>query len=167
MATAQQMWLFAAQMIETCLSLPLFFILLSAAATDLRKQIIPDGLNMTLAALGVAATLTLQVTSQLDAAAGLVLGAAVPLAMRVAYFKLRGQQGLGLGDVKFLGAAGLWVGVSGLPFVVLIASLSGIAAAVLMRTRKLDFNSQSRLPFAPHLALGLFATWLCRLYGLV
>ena len=45
---------------------------------------------------------------------GAVIGAIFWLLRRL-YFAFREVQGLGLGDVKFLAAAGIWSGVEGLP----------------------------------------------------
>ncbi len=46
--------------------------------------------------------------------------------LRRLYFILRKIQGLGLGDVKLLAAATPWVGVTGIPILLLIATLTAL-----------------------------------------
>ena len=86
--------------------------LLSAtlAWIDIRHGIIPDWLNLTMAGLGLSKALLVG-----GAPTGLeLLGEGVAIGsvfwlLRWAYFTFRKIQGLGLGDVKFLAAAGIWV----------------------------------------------------------
>ena len=76
--------------------------------------------------------------------------------MRDVYRRLRGREGMGLGDAKLLGAAGAWVGWQGLAGVLLIAAVTGLATAVVLRRTSLS----DALPFGPFLALGIWLTWL-------
>ena len=99
----------------------LSFVLLCAlcavlAWIDIRHGIIPDWLNLSIAALGLLKiVLSEDRTAAIQALGeGVAVGAAFWLLRRL-YFAFRGIQGLGLGDVKFLGAAGIWVGVAGHP----------------------------------------------------
>lgn len=57
-----------------------------------------------------------------------------------------------MGDVLLFAGLGGWVGASSLPYVALIASLSGLVYAVIMR------NQSGLLPFGPCLSLGGLAT---------
>src|ERR1700739_4664807 len=92
--------------------------LLSAvlAWIDIRDGIIPDWLNLSIAGLGLAKAVMANGSAAGIEAAG--EGAAIGLIfwlLRRLYFGWRKIQGLGLGDVKFLAAAGIWIGVAGLP----------------------------------------------------
>jgi leader peptidase (prepilin peptidase) / N-methyltransferase len=74
---------------------------------------------------------------------------------------LRKIQGLGLGDVKFLAAAGLWVGVTGLPLLLLVAALTALVYAGIMQSTGRQLSGQTSRSFGPFLALGLlFASGL-------
>jgi len=66
---------------------------------------------------------------------GAALGYSVFVAIAFAFKKLRGVDGLGRGDAKLLAAGGAWVTWSGLPQIVLIASLLGIAFALAARLK--------------------------------
>ncbi|HLX17690.1 MAG TPA: A24 family peptidase [Bradyrhizobium sp.] len=135
---------------------------------DLRYGIIPDWLNLAIAGLGLSKVAMIDGPSAgLEAVLeGAAIGAIFWLLRRL-YFRFRKVQGLGLGDVKFLGAAGIWVGVGGLPVLLLVATLSALACAGVMRLAGRSLTSQTSLSFGPFLAIGLlFAlgfqqNWFC------
>jgi leader peptidase (prepilin peptidase)/N-methyltransferase len=85
---------------------------------------------------------------------GLAIGAIFWL-MRRLYFAFRKIQGLGLGDVKFLAAAGIWVGIAGLPLLLLVAALTALACAGVMQLAGRQLNGQTSISFGPFLAIGL------------
>lgn len=126
---------------------------------DIRHGIIPNELNLTIAALGLArAVMTDGWSAGLDAAcAGVVVGAIIWL-LRWLYFALRNVQGLGLGDVKFLAAAGTWIGVTGVPTLLLVAALTALASVAVMRLAGRAMTHQTSIPFGPFLALGMVVT---------
>src|SRR6202795_4440451 len=110
--------------------------LLSAvlAWIDIRHGIIPDWLNLTIAGLGLSKTMVIGgPLAGLEAACeGAAIGAIFWLLRRL-YFAFREVQGLGLGDVKFLAAAGIWVGVAGLPVLLVVAALTPLAWSAVMQ----------------------------------
>jgi leader peptidase (prepilin peptidase)/N-methyltransferase len=132
--------------------------LLSAvlAWIDIRQGIIPDWLNLTIAGLGLSkAVMSAGPLAGLEAAGeGLAIGAIFWL-MRRLYFAFRKIQGLGLGDVKFLAAAGIWVGIAGLPLLLLVAALTALACAGVMQLAGRQLNGQTSISFGPFLAIGL------------
>jgi leader peptidase (prepilin peptidase) / N-methyltransferase len=134
---------------------------------DLRRGIIPNALNGALLVFGFLACVTMGQPSQFDALLGVCLAGALFFAVHQLYRHLRGRDGLGLGDVKFLSAAGVWVGASGLPWLVLIASASGLVYALAVRLVSGNIDTRTRLAFGPHLALGLFLTWVSKGQGLL
>jgi leader peptidase (prepilin peptidase)/N-methyltransferase len=132
--------------------------LLSAvlAWIDIRDGIIPDWLNLSIAGLGLAKAVMANGSAAGIEAAG--EGAAIGLIfwlLRRLYFGWRKIQGLGLGDVKFLAAAGIWIGVAGLPVLLLFAALTALAAAAVMQLAGRDMTRQTSLPFGPFLTIGL------------
>jgi leader peptidase (prepilin peptidase)/N-methyltransferase len=132
--------------------------LLSAvlAWIDIRQGIIPDWLNLTIAGLGLSKAVILAgPLAGLEAAGeGVAIGAIFWL-MRRLYFAFRKIQGLGLGDVKFLAAAGIWVGVAGLPLLLLVAALTALVCAGVMQLAGRQLSGQTSISFGPFLALGL------------
>jgi leader peptidase (prepilin peptidase)/N-methyltransferase len=138
---------------------PLCLLCGALALIDLRRGIIPDGLNLAIASLGVAKAIfgggtATGIEAVCEAAA---IGLTFWLLRRL-YFMLRKIQGLGLGDVKLLAAAGPWIGVAGVPMQLLVASLTALAAAGVMQLAGRTLTRQTSLPFGPFLAVGLLLT---------
>jgi leader peptidase (prepilin peptidase)/N-methyltransferase len=129
------------------------------ALIDIRHGIIPDWLNLSIAGLGLAKVVIAggSVAGIEAACEGAAIGLIFWLLRRL-YFGLRKIQGLGLGDVKFLAAAGIWIGVAGLPMLLLIATLTALASAGIMQLAGRDMTHRTSLPFAPFLAIGLLLT---------
>jgi leader peptidase (prepilin peptidase)/N-methyltransferase len=146
--------------------LSLFTIIL--AWIDVRQGIIPDWLNLTIAGLGLSTALLIGGPwAGLEAACeGAAIGVIFFLLSRL-YFVFRKVEGLGLGDVKFLAAAGIWVGVAGLPVLLLVATLTALICAGLMQLAGRRLTGQSSLSFGPFLAIGLLLIsglqqhWIC------
>jgi leader peptidase (prepilin peptidase)/N-methyltransferase len=126
---------------------------------DIRYGIIPDWLNLTIAGLGLSKAVMIDgPTLALEAAfEGAAIGAIFWLLRRL-YFAFRDVQGLGLGDVKFLAAAGIWVGIAGLPMLLLVAALTALACAGIMPLAGRQLTGQTSMSFGPFLAIGLLFT---------
>jgi leader peptidase (prepilin peptidase)/N-methyltransferase len=133
---------------------------------DLREGIIPDWLNLLIAAIGLVRMTALAGWAPAVAmlCEGVVIGAMVWL-LRWLYFKWRKFQGLGLGDVKLLAASAVWIGIVGIPTQLLIASGTALAAAGLMRLSKRPVTRLTALPVGPFLAFGLLAVILLQQQG--
>lgn len=131
----------------------------SVALVDFRHGIIPDGLNLAIAAAGLV-----KVVMAGGAAAGFAAAAeafavgAVFWLFRRLYFAWRRIQGLGLGDIKFLAAGTPWVGIAGIPMLLLIAALSALLAVGGAQLAGQSLTRRTSLPFGPFLALGLLST---------
>ncbi|MEI9886373.1 MAG: A24 family peptidase [Rhizomicrobium sp.] len=143
-------------------SCALGWTLLTLAAIDWRSGLLPDVLTLPLAALGLGVAFALDRTALPDHVLGAVAGFAVFWALAEIYRRLRGRDGLGLGDAKLLGAAGAWLSWSALPTVVLFAAFLGLALVLARRARGQVLTATDRLAFGPALAA---ATWLVWLYG--
>ena len=127
---------------------------------DIRHGIIPDWLNATIAGLGLSKDVVAGgVLAGLDAACeGAAIGVVFWLLRRL-YFAFRKIQGLGFGDVKFLAAAGIWVGVAGVPMLVMVAALTALACAGVLQLAGRKLTGQTSISFGPFLAIGLLVTW--------
>ena len=126
--------------------------LMIMTVADLECGIIPDAVHVGLAPLALAWH-WLGDWAPMDMAGGAVLGAGLGLGLRLGFRRIRGYDGLGLGDVKFLAVAGLWLGLGGLaPFLVL-AGAAGLGLGLGWR-----LSGRGRVfPFGPALALALLA----------
>lgn len=129
---------------------------------DFHRYVIPNLLNLSLALCGFA--VSVMVLEKTAASVLIESGLVAVMFSLIAkgYSAMRKRRGIGAGDVKFLGAAATWVGLLGMPWVVLIASVSGLLFAVIASLRGRNMGTDSRLAFGPHLSLGLMLTWLLR-----
>lgn len=124
---------------------------------DMRDFVIPDGASFALGALALGVRLGADgasaETALLALSAGALCGAAL-WAVREGYYRLRGHDGLGFGDVKLAFAAGILVGPAGFALALVAACAAGIAVA-LVRRDALD----ARLPLGALLAPAALAVW--------
>ena len=126
-------------------------VLLTLALLDLRHFWLPDGLTLPFGTLGLLAALS-GPPVVLDRLVGLLAGWASLASIAWAYRRVRGRDGLGAGDAKLLGAIGAWTGWQLLPFVLLGASLLGLAVAAIMLVAGRRISVTTRLPFGTLLA---------------
>jgi leader peptidase (prepilin peptidase)/N-methyltransferase len=76
------------------------------------------------------------------------------------YRRLRGREGLGLGDAKLLGAGGAWLGWQALPSVVALGAAIALALALAGATAGGKLSATTRIAFGPYLALAIWVVWL-------
>jgi leader peptidase (prepilin peptidase) / N-methyltransferase len=141
------------------ITLALLVLLVAASFVDFRQMIIPDWLNAGLLLLGCANAFLRGTPTPQQALAGAIVGVLTFFLVKWSYRTLRGKEGLGWGDVKFMAGAGSLTGPLLLPWLVLFASLSGLGFALLNK----PLTQTSRLAFAPHLAIGLLSCWVLML----
>ena len=124
---------------------------------DLRSFTIADGAVVALALLALATRLAAG-DSALLVALDVLLSGGVLLAFREIYYRRRGIDGLGLGDVKLAAAGGLLVGASAFAWALLAASLVGLVVVALARGRA----APKKLAFGAVLAPAIYVAWLAQ-----
>ena len=128
------------------------WLLIVLVDTDLRHQLLPDSLTATLLASGLLAALFLPAPGFAQALAGAALGAGSFFLLRVLYFRYRGLEGLGLGDVKLMAGLGAWLGASWLPLLVIVAAVAGLLSAFLRAWKDgVGVSATSAVPFGAYL----------------
>ncbi len=137
---------------------------LAIALIDRRRLIIPDELNALALAAGLAAAgLKTQVSpgaAILDALLRAALMFAAFYAFRAGYRRLRGIEGMGLGDVKLAAVAGVWLDWVNLPIAVDIAAMAALAAALIKRLKGKRLDPRAKLPFGAYFAPAIWLCWL-------
>lgn len=137
------------------------FLLLGAAlllmtVIDFEHYIIPDSLQIFMFTIGVIYGFTTDrpIENLLTAS---ITGLVVGLMLCYGFKWLRNKEGLGLGDVKFLGVAGIWLGDAQalVPFFVIAGGL-GVVTALVWRALK----QGAIFPFGPALGASLYACLL-------
>lgn len=141
--------------------------------TDLRERILPDVVNFSGFAAGLALSLVTKPTdgtalwlanrvfdfpppapviSLADALLGAAFGSGLLWLVAEAYFRLRGREGMGLGDVKMMLMAGAFLGLKRTLLTILAGSVLGsvLGLAFMMARRK---GSNYELPFGSFLGM--------------
>ncbi len=135
-------------------------ILVVLFGTDLDTQRLPNVVTFPGIVVGLLFSAFLP-PGLLACAIGASLGAAILLAVRWAWKRVKGVDGMGLGDVKMLAMIGAFLGWRQVPVVLFLASLSGAVIGIGLAT--LGRRSlQARLPFGTFLAVAAF---LASLFG--
>lgn len=138
----------------------LLAILAAVCAIDARYGIIPDSLVIALAACGLLqASLSGQGSVLLWCGEALLVFTLASL-FRAGYRWVRGHDGLGFGDVKFVTAAVLWIGIEGIPGLLLVAVVSAMASLMILKADGHELHGRQAISFGPHLAVGLWAIWI-------
>ncbi len=141
--------------------------------TDLRERVLPDVVNYTGFGIGLAISFFTQPTdgtalwlanrvfafpppapvlSFADSLLGAAVGSGLLWLVSEAYFRLRGREGMGLGDVKMMLMAGAFLGVKRTLLTILAGSLLGslLGLAFILARRK---ESNYELPFGSFLGM--------------
>lgn len=124
---------------------------------DLRHRILPNVITLPGVGVGFACSLWWE-PGWSASAAGAVAGWALLRAVAEAWFRLRGYEGMGLGDAKMLAMIGAFLGWPHMLVTLLVASLSGAVVGAVMVAASRD-NLKYALPFGSFLAFAaLLAT---------
>lgn len=123
---------------------------------------LPDVLTLPLVLAGLLATWALEPDSVADHAVAAALAFLAFRGIAWGYRVLRGREGLGQGDAKLLAASGAWVGLAGLPGVVLGAAVVALVVTLGGRVLGRHVAGDVPIPFGPYLAL---ATWGVRVWS--
>jgi len=123
---------------------------------------LPDAITLPLTAFGLVASFWMPNPQPLNHLIGAAAGFFAFYCIAILYSRVRGREGLGLGDAKLVASAGAWLGWIALPYVVLIGcagAFAWIGIAVLRRGRQ---ALHEQIPFGVPLC---FAFWIVWLYG--
>ncbi len=133
-------------------------MLIAAFVIDYRKQIIPNRLTLTMFEVGVIFTFISGLTSMnlfIDSILGLVAGGGIFLLITLIGGAIAGKEAMGFGDVKLMGALGLFFGLTTTIMIAVISFLLGaIISVILLITKKKKSNEY--IPFGPFIVIAAF-----------
>lgn len=141
----------------------LFFtwVLIALTLIDIDKQLLPDNMTLPLLWAGLLLSLFNIFTDVNSSLIGAVAGYMVLWIVFQVFRLVTGKEGMGFGDFKLLAALGAWMGWTLLPQVILLSSVVGATAGILMIVTGQSARQQP-IPFGPYLAL---AGWIALLWG--
>ena len=135
--------------------------LLAMSLIDLDRQLLPDVLVLPLLWLGLIVNGFDLRVPLLDALWGAVIGYMTLWTVFWLFKLVTGKDGMGYGDFKLLAMLGAWGGWQILPMTLLMSSMLGVVAGlILMRLHKSRVSTP--MPFGPCLAI---AGWIALLWG--
>jgi leader peptidase (prepilin peptidase)/N-methyltransferase len=138
---------------ETVVAAVFCSIMVALAMIDLEHFLLPDALTLPGIALGIACSPVVTWTNVVSSVLGAALGVGALRLLIFVWFRLRKEQGMGLGDVKMLGTIGAFLGAQLTLVALLVASLTGaVVALTLLLSGKM--TRKGKLPFGFFLALG-------------
>jgi leader peptidase (prepilin peptidase)/N-methyltransferase len=137
--------LLAARLLFACAMIVLFVI-------DLQHRILPNVITVSGIVVGLALSVVLP-PGLVSSLIGAAVGGGVLWGIGEAYYRWRGVDGLGMGDVKMLAMIGAFLGWQQMLVTLILASFSGsLAGVAVLATRR--GGMQAALPFGTFLAVG-------------
>lgn len=133
-------------------AMALLAALLALAWIDYDCSLLPDVITLPLLWAGLMVNLHAGLTPLPMAVLGAALGYGFLWSVFHVFLWLTGREGMGYGDFKMSAALGAWLGLAALPWLLLGASLVGLAGACLLRLSGRTRHGQA-LPFGPYLAI--------------
>lgn len=130
-------------------------MLLSALVIDYKLQIIPNRLNLTMFEIGLLLTFLygiVNINIAIDMLLGMLAGAGIFLLITLVGGLIAGKEAMGFGDVKLMGALGLYFGLSGIIVISLIAFLLGAIISIILLGAKIKKTSEY-IPFGPFIVI--------------
>ena len=135
-------------------------MLLSAFVIDYKLQIIPNRLNLTMFEVGIVIAVlygTSNVAITIDMLLGMLVGGGIFLAITAIGGLIYGKEAMGLGDVKLMGALGLYFGVSNILVISVMSFLIGAILGIILIVSKIK-KSDEYIPFGPFIVIATFIT---------
>ncbi len=143
----------------TLFALIFSWVLIALTFIDLDHFLLPDKLTLPLLWLGLLLNVNNTFTSLESAVYGAAAGYLSLWSIYWLFKLVTGKEGMGYGDFKLLAALGAWMGISALPLIILLSSVSGILIALILAVvhkKPLD----KPIPFGPYLTIAGFFSLL-------
>ena len=133
-------------------------MLISSFFIDIKHRILPNRINLTMFETGLILTFIYGITNinmAKDMIFGMFTGAAIFIVLTILGRIITGKESMGFGDVKFMGALGLYFGVSRIAEIALSAFfISAACSIVILIVRFTILKSKDEyIPFGPFLCI--------------
>ena len=133
-------------------------MLLSVVVIDYKLQIIPNRLNLTMFEIGVVLAFIAglsNVAISINMLLGMLAGGGIFLGITLLGGLVYGKEAMGLGDVKLMGALGLYFGLSNIIIIAVVSFLIGAVLSIILLVTKIR-KSDEYIPFGPFIVIATF-----------
>ena len=133
-------------------------MLLSAFVIDFKQQIIPNRLNLTMFEFGLIIAFLYgmsNVAITIDMLFGMIAGGGIFLIITLIGGLIFGKEALGFGDVKLMGALGLYFGLSNIIAISIMSFLIGGILGIILIITKIK-KKDEYIPFGPFIVIATF-----------
>lgn len=133
-------------------------LLLSAFVIDYRLQIIPNRLNLTIFEIGIIFTFLYglsDIAISINMFLGMLAGGGIFLLITLVGGLVYGKEAMGFGDVKLMGALGLFFGLSNIIIITLVSFLIGAVLSIGLLATKIK-KSDEYIPFGPFIVIATY-----------
>ncbi len=124
---------------------------------DLKHRIIPNRLTLTMFEFGLAITFIYGITNvnmAKDYIIAMFVGAGIFFLITLLGKIISGKEVMGFGDVKFMGALGLFFGINTISEITLLSFLiSAICSVIIIVFRLIKKDNDEYIPFGPFLVI--------------
>ena len=133
-------------------------MLLSAFVIDYKLQIIPNRLNMTMFEIGIILMFLAGIFNAniaIDMFFGMLAGAGIFLLITLVGGLIAGKEAMGFGDVKLMGALGIFFGLVNTISITLMSFLIGAVLSIILLVTKIK-KTDEYIPFGPFIVIATF-----------
>lgn len=138
-------------------------MLLSALTIDFKLQIIPNRLNLTIFEVGLIFAFLYGVLVNLNVAIDMLLGsmagAGIFVLITLVGGLIAGKEAMGFGDVKLMGALGLFLGLTNIIVISIMSFLIGAIASIVLLACRIK-KKDEYIPFGPFIVIAAFVSML-------
>ena len=133
-------------------------MLLSVVIIDYKLQIIPNRLNLTMFEVGIVIAFIYGLSNiaiGINMLLGMFAGGGIFLMITLLGGLVYGKEAMGLGDVKLMGALGLYFGLANIVVIALVSFLIGAVLSIILLATKIK-KMDEYIPFGPFIVLATF-----------
>lgn len=135
-------------------------MLISVFVIDYKLKIIPNRLTLTMFEIGLVFTFLYglsNVAISINMLLGMLAGGGIFLLITLLGGLAYGKEAMGLGDVKLMGALGLYFGLSNIIVIALVSFLIGAIISIILLATKVK-GATEYIPFGPFIVIATFVS---------
>lgn len=133
-------------------------MLICAFCIDYKWQIIPNRLNLTMFEIGLVLTFLygiVNINMAINMLLGMLAGGGIFLIITLIGGMIAGKEAMGFGDVKLMGALGLYFGLVNIVTVSILSFLIGAVLSIILLVSKIK-KMNEYIPFGPFIVIASF-----------